>query len=142
LVAHFGACKGVLDAISVALNELYTLGLAARNQDMGKGRFWNVLLSQQPTVAQRYTPFRLRAQEIIDWRDAAVHRVAPFFHRIYSPDSTEELEMLLERDPDPCEVMYSMESRQWVHPLHFHDLWHDDLLTLCVEACKDIASKV
>ena len=44
LVGYFGACKSVLDAIALAIDDLFGLGLSGGNCDLRKAMFWNRLV--------------------------------------------------------------------------------------------------
>jgi hypothetical protein len=77
LVGYFSAAKSMLDAAALALNQSHQLGLALKNQDFGKGALLAALRASSSTSAARYDPLRPFFQEVIQWRDSAVHRTTP-----------------------------------------------------------------
>lgn len=149
LTAHFSACKSLLDAGSVALAEVYQLNLPAKETDFGKGRFWRQLDTRQRPVFDRYGPFRAwMTGEVIVWRDAAVHRLAPLLVTAVARNAdgkldadTMHFQFPLDPDMDNARLWASAGADLgWGEPLHFHHQWRDRFVAFCSEVCKDIAT--
>ncbi len=151
LVGHFSACKAVLDASAILLANLYDLKqgksggkLTGKEMDFAKGAIWNSLQAEQPEASRRYNRLRKIMDEIIDWRDAALHRAAPLVVTKLGRDPQTNIchiigyEMADEPEPDPVKVFSHDKSLNWVDPLHFHNKWRPSLLQLCEETCRDI----
>lgn len=157
LVGHFSACKSVLDASAITLARLYHVGRKSRGRELaskemdfarqGKGSFWSLLQSEQPAVSKRYVRFTGPFGEIIEWRDAAVHRVFPLVVTAVArrPEtgiaSIHHFDLALEPDPDVAKLFSRPKSVRQSDPLHFHRKWHPHLLALCEEVCRDIKSQ-
>ena len=148
LVAHFSACKSLLDAGSVALAEVYKLNLPPKEQDFGKGSMWRRLETGHRPVFDRYQPFRAwMTGEVVVWRDAAVHRLAPLVIAGVARNADGKLDADTMRfrfplDPDMDDARLWAEGGKgvdWGEPLHFHRLWRDRFVAFCSEVCKDIA---
>ncbi len=112
--------------------------------DFAKGAIWNSLQAEQPEASRRYNRLRKIMDEIIDWRDAALHRAAPLVVTKLGRDPQTNIchiigyEMADEPEPDPVKVFSHDKSLNWVDPLHFHNKWRPSLLQLCEETCRDI----
>lgn len=150
LVGHFVACKSVLDAAAIAVTMLYQLtdihlglkGLAKREQDLTKGKFWSVLSSREPTVYKRYSLFRQFAKDVQERRDVAVHRVTPLVTKREDENGVSQGLLLFdEKDADVASFSVNLQNGNvtLVELLHFHHQWQPTLLKLCDEVCKDIA---
>ena len=116
--------------------------------DFSKGIFWRRLENQTgPNIKNRYKPFTGLFDEIITWRDAAVHRITPFVvtHSLGEPDKTPrekmEIKMVTQPDSDVVTVVKKGRSIQWVEPLYYHIKWRSRLIELCREVCLDIRSQ-
>ena len=148
LVGYFNACKSLLDACAITLAKVYNLRLKNKQMDFSKSIFWKQLESQTGSVIKnRYKPFAGLFDEIIEWRDAAVHRITPFVitHSPGAPDKTPreqmEIKMVAQADADISTVVKRTRSIQWVEPLYYHKKWRSQLLELCKEVCLDIRSQ-
>ncbi len=161
LVACFGACKGVLDAVAITLAELYALRtsdkgslrpLTWKEQDFTKGRFWTALQKTRPELYLRYAPFRrernAHVRDMIEWRDLAIHRVAPIVmipmgRHLHDPAPPSPLGVLRDQSTDLHSWFqdHSREkSQDIVHPLYFYDLWRPTLVDLSRVMCEDVAA--
>jgi len=116
--------------------------------DFSKSVFWRQLENQAGSVIKnQYKPFASLFDEIIEWRDAAVHRITPFVvtHSPGKPSRTPrekmEIKMVAQADADISTVMNRGRSVQWVEPLYYHKKWRSQLLELCKEVCLDIRSQ-
>jgi len=103
LVGYFGSCKSLLDAAAISLNQIYILGLKEKEQDFGKGKFWDQLRRGNLDAFSTYSSFRALAKEVIKWRDAAVHRQSPFIlpSGMTGESPRDELKIWLINDPEP-----------------------------------------
>ncbi len=147
LVAYFSASKSLLDAGAIAVAETYKLNLANKEMDFAKGRIWQRLEKDHGDVFARYKPFRAwMTGEVIVWRDAAVHRLAPLVIPVVVRDAaglvdanTMQFEFPLDPDIDNAQLWASHPpSLKWVAPLHFHQEWRDRFVYFCSEVCHDI----
>jgi len=144
LVGHFSACKSLLDAAAITLANIYSLGLSNKQMDFSRPKFWNQLKQRQQTVYDRYTPFKGLSNEVIEWRDSAVHRTTPLVvaHIPDGPDKTprdkQEIRMVAKPDARFFTVVEMRNRTPWVDPLHFHRKWRGQLIRLCEEVCIDI----
>lgn len=147
LVSYFGACKSFLDAIAITLNSLYNLALTNREQDFGKPKFWRVLQNQAGTVYSRYEMLRPVFNDIIRWREAAVHRVTPLVmvHTPIDPPNARrdqmELKMVSRPEPDFGQMIKSPEDIGWIGLLDLYTQWHSVFITLCNNICNDIRDR-
>lgn len=75
-VSHFiYDTKAFLDAISVVLNYFYYLQFITGDIDLKKGTFKNKLESVCPKLGQEITNQEKWIQEVIEWREAIIHRL-------------------------------------------------------------------
>jgi len=145
LVGYFSACKSLLDAGSVTLAKLYKLNLSNKEMGFTKREFWKELKEKKSTVHHRYTKFDGLVNDIVEWRNSAVHRVTPLaaVHSSEDPDKTprdkQEIRMVAEPDAEFSTVVKNHEKITWVKPLHFHSKWKNRLIEFCEEVCLDIA---
>ena len=145
LIAYFNACKSLMDAGAITLAKIYSLDLRNKETDFSKRKFWQQLEKQiEPTVLDRYTPFRSLFSEIVRWRDSAVHRLTPFMV-IHTPDSPNkvprekmEIKMVDQPDTDISVFAKKPEDIRWIDPLDFHKQWREHLLDFCGQVCLDI----
>ncbi|MBN2186722.1 MAG: hypothetical protein JW732_04640 [Dehalococcoidia bacterium] len=150
LVGYFSACKSLLDAGSITLAKLYNLNLSNKEMDLSKQkqRFWKELKEKKPIVHDRYTKFDGLVRDIVEWRDSAVHRVAPLVvvHVPDGPDKTprnkQEIRMVAKLDAGLSTVVKMSEKTEWVEPLYFHNEWKNCLIEFCEEVCLDIRDKI
>jgi len=149
LVGYFTACKSLLDAGAVTLAKVYNLPLTNKEMDFSKPKFWRQVEDQMgPVIRSRYYLFKNLFDEIIKWRDAAVHRLTPLVvtHSPGPPDEAHqerlEIKMAAQPDADISTVAASGRKIQWVQPLHHHGQWENQLLEFCKEVCLDIRNQV
>jgi hypothetical protein len=148
LVAYFNACKSLLDAGAITLAKIYNLKLKNREMDFSKGVFWRELEEHGGSiVVDRYAPFKSLFSEIVEWRDAAVHRLTPFVIT-HSPDSPEkvpreklEIKMVDQPDTDISVIVKRAKDIRWIEPLDCHKRWREQLLGFCEQVCLDIRSQ-
>lgn len=147
LVGYFTGCKSLLDAGAIALARLYNLTLKNKEMDVSKPKFWKELKGKEAAVHERYTRFKGLFNEVIEWRDSAVHRITPFVI-VHSPGSPEEIprdkkyiKMVAKSDVEISTVVKMSKNIPWVEPLHFHRKWQRHLTEFCEEVCLDIRSK-
>lgn len=148
LVAYYNSCKSLLDAGAIALARVYNLKLKNKETDFSKKIFWRQLETQTGLViVGRYTPFKGLFDEIVEWRDAAVHRLTPFVvtHSPSNPDEVPreqlEIRMVAQPDTDISEVVKKAGNIQWVECLYHHKKWRKQLIDFCGELCFDIRSQ-
>jgi hypothetical protein len=77
LVGYFSTAKSVLDAAANGMAAIIGLALPLRDQDLSKGRFRNALRAKARDVWCRIEAERSFIEEVVRWRDAAVHRTTP-----------------------------------------------------------------
>ena len=121
LVAYFNACKSLLDAGAITLAKIYSLELKDRQMDFSKGVFWRRLEERAGSiVVGRYAPFKSLFSEIVEWRDAAVHRLTPFVitHGPGSPDKVPrqefEIKMVDQPDTDISVIVKRAKDIRWI----------------------------
>jgi hypothetical protein len=148
LVGYFTACKSLLDAGSITLAKVYNLTLTNREMDFSKSKFWRQLDKEAgATISGRYAPFKGLFNEIVDWRDSAVHRITPFTlthspgDPFIVPRETQVIKMVAKPDVNISTVVASPQSVAWVEPLHYHKQWQSQLIEFCKEVCLDIRSQ-
>ena len=141
LVGFFTSCKSVLDAGAIALNTIYNLELPERDQDFGKGKILTKLRGKTGDVIyDRYREFKNLIDEIINWRDSAIHRHTPFVlsHGPRGAREKQEIKLANHLDMDLNTVARKLKSINWVKPLYYHKKWQDQLIAFCSEICLDI----
>jgi len=156
LVAYFSACKSVLDAVAVALADLYDLQvmqhgqvhkLTFKEQDLTKSIFWRALEEKDRKLFDRYHRFcrasNANIRDMIDWRDIAIHRVTPFTvpagPGVPSDDKVPPAVLVFkDKDLELCQWLRNPSFEQLVDPTEFHRRWRNDLIDICQEVCKDI----
>lgn len=148
LVGYFNSCKSLLDAGAITLAKVYNLNLKNKEMDFSKSIFWRQLENQTgPVIKERYASFKSLFNEVIKWRNAAVHRITPFVitHSPGEPDKVPrekmEIKMVAQSDADISLVVKGARSIQWVEPLHYHKKWLSQLIEFCKEVCLDIRSQ-
>lgn len=145
LVGYFSACKSLLDAGAITLAKIYMPNkLSNREMDFAKPFFWTQLNQANTIVCKRYLSFKGLSDNIIDWRDAAVHRLTPLVI-VTSPGPPEktprdkiEINMVAQPDAEVSTIVKAPKNIKWVEPLHFPKKWHSQLLSFCKEVCSDI----
>lgn len=145
LVGYFNACKSLLDAGAITLAQVYNLNLKNKDTDFNKNIFWKRLQEIGPEVHARYISFKPFVRKIVDWRDAAVHRITPFVI-CHSPNGPpmevprEKVEIRMVGKPDVTidDIARKPKEALWVEPLYYHRLWHSKLIRFCEEVCTDI----
>ncbi len=144
LVGYFGSCKSLLDAAAISVNKIYILGLKEKEQDFGKGKFWNQLRGSDFNAFNRYSPFRALAEEVIKWRDAAVHRQSPVIlpSGITGERPRDELKIWLVNAPEPQIQGHTITVPEGedviIKPLDLHAKWRSEFVRLCGQLCLDI----
>lgn len=141
LVGYFGSCKSLLDTAAISLNQIYILGLKEKEQDFGKGKFWNQLRGGD---FNRYSSFRALAKEVIKWRDAAIHRQSPIIlpSGMTGERPRDELKIWLINDPEPQirghAIIVPEGQDVLIKPLDLHAKWRSEFVRLCGQLCLDI----
>lgn len=145
LVGYFGACKSLLDAGAITLAKIYMPSkLSNKEMDFAKPFFWTQLNQANTTVCRRYLLFKSLSDDIIDWRDAAVHRLTPLVIATSpgppakTPREKIKIMMVAQPDAEIKDIVKAPKNIKWVEPLHFHKKWHSQLLSFCEEVCSDI----
>jgi hypothetical protein len=144
LIGFFSACKSLFDAGSICLTELHHLNLADREQDMAKGRFWTALQSSSPKSFARFKAFRSICDEIVQWRDASVHRSTPLVvvHSSGPPESARPGAIRIRMVADPNarieRIIDTPKDVLWLDPLHLHEVWRPHLVSFCDALCSEI----
>ena len=146
LCSYMSAVKSLIDASSVALNEIYSLGLPPRDQDFGKGKFMSVLRAVKPDVAKRYATLEPHFREFVTWRDSAIHRVAPLI-LVSGPGHPDEVtreqvsvQMVAQPDVDVSSLVALGAGADWVSPLHFPSKWRPHCIELITNTYEDLAN--
>ena len=133
----------------MALADIYFPKLPNKDRDFGKSGFWRRLEVDQPAVYGRYKTFRAwMTGEVIVWRDAAVHRLAPLVIAAVDRNAEGEIDAKTMRfefplDPDQDYARLWAEGGKtcdWADPLHFHKLWRDRFVAFCSHVCSDITT--
>jgi hypothetical protein len=144
-IGYLGAARALLDVAAVALSVLYTLPLPPAERTFGHGNFWHQLVTAVPNVHRRYHPMRLFFNEVLRWCNETVYRVPPLFvsHEQFGPFSSREmhLRMLDEAPYNLTQIPAEPLTMNWIDPLHLHDRWKPQLLTLCEKICQDITQR-
>jgi len=144
IVWYFSTCKSLMDAGAITLATIYNLTLTQKEMDFSKAKFWNQLKQKHPTVHARYISFKDLLDEIVRWRDTAVHRLTPLVlthspgHPDTVPQEKREIKMVARPDITISTVATAPKSIQWAEPLHFHGQWKNSLIEFCKEVCSDI----
>ena len=148
LVAYFNACKSLMDAGAITLAKLYPLNLTNKEMDFSKKKIWQRLETQiGPTVVDRYAPFKSLFDEIVKWRDSAVHRLTPFVvtHFPGSPEKVPReklaIKMVDQPDTDISVIVKKAKDIRWIEPLDCHKQWREHLLGFCEQVCLDIRTQ-
>lgn len=144
LVGFFSACKSLFDAGSITLNDLHSLKLANRQQDMSKGSFWTALQRSSLRSFARFNGFRPICNEVVQWRDASVHRATPLVvvHSPGPPDSAppEAIRIRMVADPNARleRLIDTPNDVLWLDPLQLYDTWRPNLESFCGALCTEI----
>ena len=141
-VGYLGAIRGQLDCAAVALAVLYRLPLPSAERSFAHGNFWHQLVTAVPNVHRRYHGMRLFFNEVWRWCNETVYRVPPLYisQEQYGPYASREmhLRMLDEANLDLTQLPAEPLRLHWIDPLHLHDRWKPQLLSLCEKICQDI----
>ena len=146
LVGYFGSCKSLLDAAAISINQIYSLGLKEKEQDFGKGKFWNQLRKIDPSGFSSYKPFMALADDVIKWRVPAVHRQSPIIlpNGITGERPRDELKIWLINDPKPRIQGHAITVAEGgnvrINPLSLHTKWRSKFVSLCGQLCSDIGA--
>ncbi len=144
IVGYFSTAKSILDAVAIAVNELFHLALAPRQQDLSKGEFMNTLGRADQAARTRYELFASFVGEVVAWRDASVHRVTPLLvvHSDHDPIETaprKEVEIRMASRPDVTLATFpGTDAQHWTDPLAIPNLWRRRFLDLCREITVDV----
>ncbi len=144
LVGYFASCKSLLDAGAITLATIYNLELPDKEKDFSKKKFRKQLETIGKSVHGRYTQFEKLFNEIIIWRDAALHRITPLaiVHSPGEPGKTpfekQKVMVVAKPDADYATIVKAPTNIQWVNPLHYHEKWQGELVKFCGEICLDI----
>ena len=152
LVGLFGSAKSLLDAGSVALTVAFSLPLANKEQDFAKAKFWTILRSNYPTVAECYESFRPLMHEIAEWRDSAVHRATPL---VFVDANPAEFGDRAPEEVGPGTLPLRMPalpgidfgtlppgSPRFIEPLQKWTDWRPNLLVFAQCVCNNIISRL
>jgi len=144
LVGYFGSCKSLLDAGAISLNQIYILELNKKEQDFGKGKFWKQLRGSNSDAFSRYNPFKALADEVIKWRDVAIHRQSPVIlpSGMTSERPRDELKIWLVNAPEPQIREHTITVPEGqdalIKPLDLHAKWRGEFVRFCGQLCSDI----
>ena len=148
LAGYFSACKALFDAAAISLFTLYSLTftdkrgkhpLSLKQRDFSKQEFWKVL-EKDIGVKNRFKKFKPVSDDVVSWRDVAVHRVAPLVVQRRSSTGHMEIKMAAKPEADMLYFMGSQDDKDWLNPLDLHRKWRPLFLELCKEVCHDISS--
>jgi hypothetical protein len=138
-IGYFSATKSLLDAVSIALTAAHALPLKPKEQDFAKGKFWNALRQARSPAVLDLEPLRPFAEEVIRWRDAAVHRTTPLvvvdanMQQLGSkpPDQIgrNEVRIIMAADPDADFSIFG-QFPEWVDPMARPNQWRPKLETI------------
>lgn len=144
LAAYFSAAKSLLDAAAIAINDIYRLDLPPKDQDFSKARFWKAFEFSRSSEANRYKSFRPWFQQVISWRDSAIHRVKPLVvvhgpgDPAAVPRSKMEIKMVASLDASLEHVIRNYAKVKWISPLEIPQCWRDFFLRLITLVCEDL----
>jgi hypothetical protein len=144
LTSLYGSYKSLFDATAITLNYIYELGLTPKEQDFNKPVLWKRLQSKSETLHKRYFLFKDLSREVSDWRDAAIHRVTPIVMPVGPGDPGKipinkfDVKLFNQKGMDLVELVNEKVKPNFVEPLYHYEKWHDQLLKICEEICKDI----
>jgi hypothetical protein len=123
LVGYFSTGKSLLDAGSIALNLLLGLSLSPKDQDFSKGKFWNAIQRTDSELYDRLLPHKPFIEQVVKWRDVAVHRMPPRVRVLTNgpptkpPDAMTLIDVTLGIPEDPdVNPMLNLEVVAWIHP--------------------------
>ena len=148
IVAYLSTCKSFIDACAISLNDVYELGLTSREQDFSKGKFWKNFESSNPMRFSTYSGFRQLVDDIVDWRDAAIHRVAPIVMVQFPSKKTKisrtdmDIKMISSPDINLPILLSKLREISWINPLTLHNDWRPSFVKLCTEICADVRQYV
>jgi len=148
LVGFFSACKSLFDAGAICLTELHRLNLGHREQDMAKGRFWTALQNTSPRSFTRFNTFRSTCKQVIEWRDASVHRATPLVlvHSagIPEPATRDAVRIRMVADPNAKleRIIDTPTNVSWLEPLQLYDTWRPELISFCDVLCTEIKESI
>ncbi|MHB8732616.1 MAG: hypothetical protein ACYDAB_12600 [bacterium] len=145
---YFSCVKSLLDSIAIMLNDVYSLGLTGGDLDLAKDQFWNKFVSLRKTEAGRYGKLRPWFREARDWRDAAIHRVAPILstagpgHPNKVDPSLTTVVMVDQRDVKASDLMVANPAfwQKLISPLDLLAGWRPSIALVTELACEDIRS--
>ncbi len=141
-IGYLGAARALLDVAAITLSVLHELPLPVTERAFAHGNFWHQLVTAVPNVHRRYHPMRLFFNEVLRWCNESVYRVPPLYvsHEQFGPYSSREmhLRMLDEAPFDLTAIPADPLSMHWVDPLHLHDRWKPQFVTLCEKLCQDL----
>jgi hypothetical protein len=148
MVGYLNACKSLLDAISITLADVYKLGLKSKQKDFTKNDFWKTLRAVKLDREQVFQAFRGLVDEVVRWRDSAVHRITPLII-VHSPGEPEKIpnhlqsiQMASKPDIDIAELVRNNRGVIWINPTDLHSSWKPRFLELCNEICADLDHSV
>lgn len=141
-VGYLGTIRAQLDCAAVTLAVLYRLPLPSGERTFAHGNFWHQLVTAAPNVHRRYHGMRLFFNEVLRWCNETVYRLPPLYisQEQYGPYASREihLRMLDEANLDLTQLPAEPLRLNWIDPLHLHDRWKPQLLSLCEKICQDI----
>ncbi|MFH0897504.1 MAG: hypothetical protein V1850_05615, partial [Candidatus Bathyarchaeota archaeon] len=150
LVGYFSACKALLDAAAISLSTLYSLTftdkkgerpLRLKQRDFSK-TYFRKALEKDIALKNRFEKFKLVSDDVVSWRDVAVHRVPTLV--VQRPNATKhmEIKMAVKPEADMLYFMNSQDDKDWMDPLDLHRKWRPLFIELCEEVCRDIRTTV
>lgn len=151
LVAYFSASKAFLDGIAIGLNQLFELGLSAREQDLGKATLLRALGRKDAGVAKRYQGYGPFVADVIAWRDSAVHRLSPLTVMYYlkpGPPKARYIskDWVVRMHRDKTMSLGGLGNRTrldaWIEPLELPKQWRPHFIEMSGTFCEDLGAHV
>jgi hypothetical protein len=143
---YLGAGRALLDTSAVTLAALHALPMTTVDCSFSNGDFWHQLVTAAPNVHRRYHPLRLFITEFLRYCNEAPHRVPPLvvLQNHFGKFAPRDTRLQVTDDPKANLSQMATESVnvRWVDPLHLHDRWKSQFLTLCEKICVDLEKEI
>ena len=146
LVGYLGAGRALFDVAASTLAALYTLPLNNSECNFANGDFWHQLVAREPNVHRRYHPLRLFLTEFMRWSFETAHRIPPLVvlqHHFgkFAPRDT-RFQVADDAQASLAQITAQAPQIRWIDPLHLHDRWKPQFMTLCEKVCVDLEKHV
>lgn len=148
LVSYCSSAKSLLDSVSIALNEVKEMNLPNKKQDFSRKDFWEKFKKSDSQCCKRYEPLKNWFDEVVHWRDSAVHRITPLIivHSAgpLEDKSRDELQIKIIPSPDVglSDLLVKKENLKWKNPTFLSNEWNPHIEKLIHLICEDLCSKL